>query len=139
MPSVLRGLPVESRPWDEETEVPEIEKFDVGIMPLEDTPWERGKCAYKLLQVMAAGKPVIGSRIGANCDVVQHGVNGFLASSPDEWREAIRAFGEEPSLRHRMGAEARRTVERRYSLASCLPKLAEVLHEAIGRAMRESG
>lgn len=130
VPSVFRGLPVESRPWQEKTEVSEIEKFDVGIMPLEDTLWERGKCAFKLLQVMAAGKPVVGSKVGANCDVIQHGVNGFLAATMDEWTKAIRTFRDDSLLRNQMGAEARRTVERSYSLVSCLPEIAAALLEA---------
>ena len=108
-----------------------IEKFDIGIMPLENTSWERGKCAFKLLQVMAAGKPVVGSKVGANCDVIQHGVNGFLAATMDEWTKAIRTLRDDPSLRNQMGAEARRTVDLSYSLVSCLPKIAAALQEAI--------
>ena len=96
-------------------------------MPLHDTPWERGKCAYKLLQVMAAGKPVIASPVGANAQVVQHGVNGFLANTTEEWAEALRTLATDPDLRRRMGAEARRTVEDRYSTAIVGPRLAEIL------------
>jgi hypothetical protein len=92
-------------------------------MPLHDTPWERGKCAYKLLQVMAAGKPVIASPVGANRQVVQHGVNGFLADTPSEWADACagspipncaaawarrRARPSKRSIRPRSCAEARR-------------------------------
>ena len=65
------------------------------------------------LQVMAAGKPVVGSKVGANCDVIQHGVNGFLAATMDEWTKAIRTLRDDPSLRNQMGAEARRTVDLR--------------------------
>ncbi len=62
-------------------------------MPLDDTPWERGKCAYKLLQVMAAGKPVIASPVGANRAAVRHEVNGLLAETPEQWTARIRAAG----------------------------------------------
>jgi glycosyltransferase involved in cell wall biosynthesis len=98
-------------------------------MPLCDTPWERGKCAYKLLQVMAAGKPVIASPVGANRQVVRHGVNGFLAETMDEWTEALLKLAD-PELRQRMGAEARKTVEEQYTTAIASPRLAAILSEA---------
>jgi glycosyltransferase involved in cell wall biosynthesis len=129
VPPELSGIRAESFPWTEETEVARIAAFDVGIMPLTDTPFERGKCAYKLLQVMAAGKPVIASPVGANRQVVQHGVNGFLAETPDEWVEAIRTLAD-PDLRRRMGAAARRTVEDQYSTAIVAPRLATILSRA---------
>ena len=99
-------------------------------MPLHDTPWERGKCAYKLLQVMAAGKPVIASPVGANVQVVRHGVNGFLANTTEEWTDALRTLAADPDLRQRMGAAARRTVEDQYSTASIGPRLAAILKAA---------
>ena len=129
VPAELGGIPAESFPWSEDSEIARISAFDVGIMPLHDTPWERGKCAYKLLQVMAAGKPVIASAVGANVQVVQHGVNGFLANSPEEWEQALRTLAD-PGLRQRMGAEARRTVEDRYSTAAIGPRLASILSQA---------
>ena len=85
-------------------------------MPLHDTPFERGKCAYKLLQVMAAGKPVIASPVGANRQVVRHGVNGFLAETTEEWADALRKLAD-PDLRRRMGEEARKTVAEQYASA----------------------
>ena len=132
MPEALAGIPAQSFPWTEDSEIERIAAFDVGIMPLHDTPWERGKCAYKLLQVMAAGKPVIASPVGANAQVVQHGVNGFLADGPEEWVDALRRL-EDPDLRRRMGAEARKTVEDQYSTAVVGPRLAAILAAAAGR------
>lgn len=132
VPRQLDGIPAESFPWAEDAEIARIAAFDIGIMPLHDTPWERGKCAYKLLQVMAAGKPVVASPVGANAQVVQHGVNGFLADSPEEWADALRRL-EEPDLRRRMGAEARKTVEDQYSTAVVRPRLAAILTAAAGR------
>ena len=129
IPPELSGVPAESFPWTEDTEIACIAAFDVGIMPLHDTPWERGKCAYKLLQVMAAGRPVIASPVGANRQVVQHGVNGFLAETTEEWTEALRKLAD-PALRQRMGAEARRTVEEQYSTAIVAPRLAAILTQA---------
>ena len=127
-PAELAGI-AQNLPWTEDSEIARIAAFDVGIMPLHDTPWERGKCAYKLLQVMAAGKPVIASPVGANRQVVQHGVNGFLADNPDEWADALRRLAD-PELRRRMGEEARRTVETQYSTAVVAPKLAAILRDA---------
>ena len=132
VPAALDGIAAQSFPWTEESEIERIAAFDVGIMPLHDTAWERGKCAYKLLQVMAAGKPVIASPVGANAQVVQHGVNGFLADSPEEWADALRRL-EDPDLRRRMGAEARKTVEDQYSTAVVGPRLAAILAAAAGR------
>ena len=130
VPPALSSLAAESFPWTEETEIARISAFDIGIMPLHDTPWERGKCAYKLLQVMAAGKPVIASAVGANVQVVHHGVNGFLARTTEEWTDALRRLATDPDLRQRMGAEARKTVEDHYSAAQIGPRLAEILKNA---------
>ena len=130
VPPELGGIRAESFPWSEDSEIARIAAFDIGIMPLHDTPWERGKCAYKLLQVMAAGKPVIASPVGANAQVVQHGVNGLLAGTTDEWTQALRTLATDPELRRRMGAQARRTVEDRYSTAIVGPRLAAILSQA---------
>ena len=89
---------------------------------------DAGNAAYKLLQVMAAGKPVIASPVGANRQVVQHGVNGFLAESAEEWAEALRKLAD-PALRQRMGAEARKTVEEQYATSIVTPRLAEILRK----------
>ena len=130
VPAELGGIAAESFPWSEDSEIARIAAFDVGIMPLHDTPWERGKCAYKLLQVMAAGKPVIASPVGANAQVVQHGTNGFLATTTEEWADALRRLIHDPALRQRMGAQARQTVEDRYSTALVAPRLAAILKKA---------
>ena len=124
------NIAAESFPWTEDTEVARIAAFDIGIMPLHDTPWERGKCAYKLLQVMAAGKPVIASPVGANVQVVQHGINGFLADTAEEWADALRTLAADPALRARMGAQARKTVEDHYAAAAIAPRLAVILQRA---------
>ena len=130
VPPELNGIPAESFPWSEDTEIARIAEFDIGIMPLHDTPWERGKCAYKLLQVMAAGKPVVASPVGANVAVVRHGVNGFLANTIEEWTEALRTLAADPALRQRMGAQARKTVEDHYAAAAIAPRLAAILQRA---------
>jgi glycosyltransferase involved in cell wall biosynthesis len=129
VPPAFKGIAATSFPWTEDTEISRIAHFDVGVMPLHDTPWERGKCAYKLLQVMAAGKPVIASPVGANRQVIRQGINGFLADTAEEWAEALRQLTD-PVLRQRMGAEARKTVEEQYATAIVTPRLAEILSKA---------
>jgi len=110
--------------------------MDVGIMPLTDTPWARGKCGYKLIQYMACGLPVIASPVGVNAEIVEHGVNGFLASTENEWRAALGVLLGDSSLRQRMGAEGRRKVEREYSLAVWGPKVAAMLQSVVlGRVL----
>jgi glycosyltransferase involved in cell wall biosynthesis len=123
----LDGLPIESRPWAEETEAEEIGRFDIGIMPLPDAPFERGKCGYKLVQYMAAGIPVIASRVGANASIVRDGIDGFLVSSPAEWAKALRTLGGDPELRERMGAAGRKRMEESYSLQCTAPRLEQLL------------
>jgi len=139
VPAAWTGLPAESRPWSEATEIAEIGHFDVGIMPLDDTPWERGKCAYKLLQVMAAGKPVVASPVGVNRHVVRHAINGFLADTTEAWVSALNALAADTETRRSMGTEARRTVEDEYSLERVAPRLLAVLQEAARNEVSRSG
>lgn len=117
----------EFRSWSEHSEVALIHEMDIGIMPLNDTPWARGKCGYKLIQYMACGLPVIASPAGVNTDIIEHGVNGFLASTEAEWTEALQILLGDPDLRTRMGEEGRRRVERDYSLQTWAPRLIEML------------
>lgn len=117
--------------WSEVGEVPFLQALDIGIMPLTDTPWARGKCGYKLIQYMACGLPVIGSPVGVNCDIVEHGVNGFLAESDDEWHAALKTLLYNPDLCRRMGAAGRKKVEEQYSLQVWGPRVAKMLRSVI--------
>jgi glycosyltransferase involved in cell wall biosynthesis len=123
-------VPLESRPWSESTEVAEIQRFDAGIMPLPDEPFERGKCGYKLIQYMGCGLPVVASPVGVNTRIVEHGVNGFLAGTQDEWVAALDALRRDPALRQRMGAAGRAKVEQEYSLETAAPRLLAMLEAA---------
>jgi len=120
----------EIRKWSLETESADIQSFDVGIMPLPDTPFERGKCAYKLLQYFACGRPAIASPVGVNSVIVEQGVNGFLASTTNQWIDALTTLREDALLRNRMGALGRQKVEDSYSLQKTAPRLAWLLKEA---------
>ena len=118
---------LEILPWTEETEVFLIQSLDIGVMPLPNTDWARGKCGYKLIQYMACGLPVVASPVGVNKDIVEHGVNGFLAETDEEWRSAIETLLSDPDLRHRMGAAGRKKVEDSYSLHLWKPRVARML------------
>lgn len=131
-PLRMEGVPLEVRLWKEETEAREIHGFDVGIMPLEDGPWERGKCGYKLIQYMACGLPVVASPVGANKTIVEHGVDGFLATSAWEWAEALRVLRGDPVLRRKMGDAGRAKVETRYCLQVTAPQMATLLASVAG-------
>jgi glycosyltransferase involved in cell wall biosynthesis len=126
-PLQMQGLPVEVRPWSENSEVEDIQQFDIGIMPLRDGPWERGKCGYKLIQYMACGKPVVASPVGVNSTIVQNGINGFLADNEHEWIQAFELLCDDPCLREEMGLLGRERVEKEFSLNITAPKLEEIL------------
>jgi glycosyltransferase involved in cell wall biosynthesis len=103
-------------PWREEEEIAEISSFDVGIMPLEDNIWERGKCGYKLIQYMGCGLPVIGSPLGVNRTIIRPSWNGFQATTKQEWKAAFEKLLTNPELRRELGMNGRQLVENDYSL-----------------------
>jgi glycosyltransferase involved in cell wall biosynthesis len=116
--------------WSESSEVEALSSIDVGIMPLSDTPWARGKCAFKLIQYMACWKPVIASAVGENRIVVEHEVDGFLAESAGEWLDALSELYSKPAVAKAMGEKGRSKVEAQYSLAIAAPKFASILSGA---------
>lgn len=118
-------------PWTESSEVAEIQTMDVGVMPLPDTPWARGKCGYKLIQYMACGLPVVASPVGVNANIVEHGVNGFLATTHEEWNEAITTLLRDPGLRYSMGQAGRKKVEEQYSLQVWGPRVASFIRSTV--------
>jgi len=120
-------------PWSENTEVGEISGFDVGIMPLENNPWERGKCGYKLIQYMACGKPVIASPVGINIQIVESGINGYLAETARDWVQALTTLMSDAELRQKMGTAGRTKIERDYTVQVNAPRLAAMLHTAAGQ------
>ena len=126
----LHDFPAEVRSWSEESEVSELQGFDVGIMPLRDGPFERGKCGYKLIQYMGCGRPVVASPVGVNRKIVEHGVNGFLATGTAGWADALRELRDNITLREQMGREARQKVEWEYCLQVTAPRLLHLLRSA---------
>jgi glycosyltransferase involved in cell wall biosynthesis len=127
---------VESEPWSEKSEASLLHRMHVGIMPLPHGAWEYGKSGYKLVQYMAASRPVVASPIGVNCDVVQEGANGFFAITEDEWVANLERFRGNLAMTAALGLAARETVETAFSLRATLPKIAEILQAAA--ALRKS-
>jgi len=115
--------------WNSETESEELTRFDLGIMPLPDTPWERGKCGFKLIQYMASGLPVIASPVGVNCEIVDHGENGFLARDTKQWVKYFQLLIGNQELSQNMGSKGRKKVEDKYSLDVIAPRLISILEE----------
>jgi glycosyltransferase involved in cell wall biosynthesis len=126
----MPGVDAEIRPWSETTEAADIRQMDVGIMPIPDEPFERGKCGYKLLQYMAAELPAVASPVGANRQIVEEGVTGYLAGTHSEWVRALDRLRQDQSARTSMGKAARLKVERAYSLQSQAPRVLEILENA---------
>ncbi|MDR3435683.1 glycosyltransferase [Telmatospirillum sp.] len=119
--------------WKEAQEIDQLHSFDVGIMPLSDDLWSLGKCAYKLIQYMAVGLPVVASPVGMNRKVVVDGVNGFLATTPEEWRNAFERLAADPEMRRRMGEAGRKMVAENYALSVLTPVLIDALRSAADR------
>jgi glycosyltransferase involved in cell wall biosynthesis len=129
----IPGVDVRAVAWRALTEVDDLRPLDVGLMPLPDDEWTRGKCGMKALQYMGLAIPPVVSPVGANAEIVQDGVNGFHARSEDEWVDRVAALLADPVLRARLGAAGRRTVEEEYSALVQAPRMAQVLREAAGR------
>jgi glycosyltransferase involved in cell wall biosynthesis len=119
-------MPVVKKKWNYDEETADLHSFDIGLMPLTDDPWSRGKCGFKLLQYMAAGVPAVASPVGVNGGIISHGVNGFLAGDEGAWLENVSGLIEDEGLRRRMGEKARKTVIERYSLEVNAPKILAV-------------
>lgn len=128
--AVLPGVDVEKYRWSAETEATAISECDVGIMPLGDTPWELGKCAYKLIQYMACGLPTVSSPVGANLEVVVNNETGLFAEDALAWVECLAALLSNAALRQQMGLAGRVRVENYYSTQHAAPKLIKLLKAA---------
>lgn len=125
-------------PWHPDTEVQSLQEFHVGLMPLPDDPFTRGKCSFKMLTYMAVGIPVVVSPVGMNADVLAHGRCGLPAVSEGDWVDAIgQLLGSSP-LAEAMGVEGRRIVEAHYSATQVGDQLASLLRDVAGHAVPAS-
>ena len=127
------GLKVDEVPWSLANEVNLFNTLDVGVYPLTDDQWSKGKCGFKAIQCMACGVPVVAAAVGVNREIIVDGVNSFLASTPAEWVEKIGRLLTDGDLRGRMAASGRKTIEERYSLRVTAPEIAAVLASALDR------
>jgi glycosyltransferase involved in cell wall biosynthesis len=130
---VIPGVQFMWRRWSAETEIRDLGEFDVGIMPMPDDQWARGKCAMKALLYMSMGVPVICSAVGTNREVIDHGQNGLLAATKDEWEAQLRGLIFDPAERARLGAAGRQTVEENFSMRRCASSFARVVQETVDK------
>jgi glycosyltransferase involved in cell wall biosynthesis len=116
--------------WSEETEVDMIKGFDIGIMPIENKPFQHGKCGFKLIQYLACGVPIVGTPIGVNQDIILMGKNGFPASTELEWVQALNTLLDDPVTAAEFGKFGRRQVEEKYCIQAVVHQLQTVLSDA---------
>lgn len=133
----IDGVEVEAMPWRAASEVEDLHRIDIGVMPLTDDPWSRGKCGLKALQYMALGIPAVCSPVGVNSTIIRDGENGFLAATEDDWYDRLARLLDDAALRRRIGAAGRDTVEQKYSARVQVPRLDDVLRAAATLRRRE--
>lgn len=127
----MDGVDVKTIPWDKEKEVANLDSIDIGMMPLPNDDWARGKCGFKGIQYMSLSKPTVMSPVGVNPEIIDHGVNGYLAESKSEWIEYLSKLIESKELRTKIGAAGRVTIEERYSLNFAQSKLLKMLEDLL--------
>jgi glycosyltransferase involved in cell wall biosynthesis len=128
----LEGVDSRAVRWSPAVELPELRQFDIGVMPLPDEEWARGKCALKALQYMALGIPTVTAPVGVNGKIIQDGQNGLLASTDDEWVERLVALAQDVRMRERIGRAGRETVVQEYSTNAQVPHVRRVLELVCG-------
>jgi glycosyltransferase involved in cell wall biosynthesis len=131
------GVTVRNIAWTPETEAREVSRFDVGIMPLRDTEWEKCKCGYKLIQYMSAGVVPVGAAIGENKEIVRHGATGYLCTTESDWLYTLELLARDRSLCARIGQAARLEAERRFDNKIAAGLVAAALLMAGGDAPHE--
>lgn len=125
------GLDIVSKHWSSDSEVQNLQAFDIGIMPLPDDEWVKGKCGLKGLSYMACGVATVMSPVGVNPDIIEHGKNGLLADTEDDWFGALCYLIENPALRTELGLAGRQTVVENYSVEANKHKYLGVLKSLI--------
>ena len=127
----IDGLRIETCRWSTGSEAADLAGADIGINWLPDDSWSRGKCGLRVLQYMAAGLPIVANPVGMNCEMVIDGRTGLLASTPDEWAEAVARLAADPALRRRLGQAGRQLVEQRFSVDAWGPQFARTVVDAV--------
>lgn len=116
-------------PWSPEVEITETAAFDIGLMPLPDNPWTRGKCGFKALQYMGLGIPAVCSPVGVNAEIITHEKNGLLAKSPEEWTRALGRLVADSEFREQLGQAGRKRIEEHYAVNAQAPRLVELIEQ----------
>jgi glycosyltransferase involved in cell wall biosynthesis len=127
------GVQVEALPWRAESELEDLSEIDIGVMPLPDDNWSKGKCGLKALQFMALGIPTVCSPVGVNTDIIQDGENGLIADTEHEWIEKLTLLLRSAELRRQLGDRGRRTVEEKYSARTQAPRVYEIFQSVAQR------
>jgi glycosyltransferase involved in cell wall biosynthesis len=127
----IEGVDAEALPWNSSSEIADLRSVDIGIMPLPDNRWTKGKCGLKALQYMALGIPVVCSPVGVNSEIIQDEKNGFLASTEEEWVERLTRLLHSADLRSRVGLAGRATVESKYCARAQAPRVYDILRSAV--------
>ena len=125
----VNGFQVRQQGWSLEREIGDFQSCDIGVYPLWDDDWSKGKCGFKAIQFMAVGVPVVASDVGVNKEIIRDGVNGFLATSEREWCDKLLLLIKDPELRRKIGLAGRKTVEERFSLDVNAPKLVRAFQD----------
>jgi glycosyltransferase involved in cell wall biosynthesis len=124
---VIPGVEIETWEWTPQRELDALHRIDIGLMPLPDNVWTRGKSAYKALQYMSAAIPVVADDVGVASEVVQNHRAGFIVGSEAEWTQAVLDLAQDPALRQRFGNEGRRIVETNFSVSRWAPIIAALI------------
>jgi len=125
----IEGVPIIKKKWSLEDEIVDLQSFDIGIMPLIDNPWTRGKCGFKILQYMGVAVPVVCSNVGINKSIIKDGINGYLASNENEWYNKLSILIKDSDHRKDIGIKGIETIQKEYSLKLNLQRFLEVLYK----------
>jgi glycosyltransferase involved in cell wall biosynthesis len=128
------GVPIECAPWSLDEEIAEIQRFDVGLYPIVEDAWSRGKSGFKAVEYMACGVPVVASPVGVTVTMIDHGKNGFLARSTEEWIHHLEAVLDDLTLRRALGGRGRQDAVERWSLRAHAPRVVEIVTSVVQRA-----
>jgi glycosyltransferase involved in cell wall biosynthesis len=138
-PPSLPGIDVEFRRWTLESDLSCFGGIAVGLMPLADSPWTRGKCAFKAIQYMALGIPTVASPVGMNREVIEDGVSGFLPADDRGWVESLGLLFSRPERAAEIGAAGRRVIEEQYALPLISARLISSLRQVLARRRTPGG